>query len=75
MGCIGRTDRDSKKKVAKTEREITTPLFLLRCTELGLSMNDLDELDMGTVLDMLTEKANDSVEYAQTATQDDFDNF
>lgn len=38
-------------------------------------MNDLDELDMGTVLDMLTEKANDSAEYAQTATQDDFDNF
>lgn len=75
MGCICRTDRDSKKKVAKTEREINTPLFLLRCTELGLSMSDLDELDVGTVLDMLTEKANDSAEYSQVATQDDFDNF
>ena len=38
-------------------------------------MSDLDELDVGTVLDMLTEKANDSAEYSQIATQDDFDNF
>lgn len=54
---------------------MTTALFLLRCTELGLSMADLDELDMGMVLDMFTEKQNDSVNYARVATQADFDKF
>ena len=50
-------------------------MFLLRCTELGLSMQDLDDLDVGMVLDMLTEKSNDSYDYKTIATQKDFDNF
>lgn len=54
---------------------MTTALFLLRCTELGLSMADLDELDMGMVFDMFTEKSNDDVHYARVATQADFDKF
>lgn len=54
---------------------MTTALFLLRCTELGLSMEDLDELDLGMVFDMFTEKSNDSVNYAKVATQEDFDRF
>lgn len=54
---------------------MTTALFLLRCTELGLSMADLDELDLGMVFDMFTEKSNDAVKYAQVATQEDFDRF
>lgn len=54
---------------------MTTPLFLLRCCELGLSMNDLDNLSVGLVADMFIEKSNDSAEYDTLATQDDFDNF
>jgi hypothetical protein len=39
-------------------------------------MSDLDHLDMGMVLDMFTEKANDSWSgWQQVATQDDFDRF
>ena len=54
---------------------MTTPLFLLRCVELGISITDLDLLSIGLVLDMWTEKANDSVKYQQVASQEDFDRF
>lgn len=42
---------------------------------MGLSMQDLEELDMGMVIDMFTEKGNDSVDYPQVAGQADFDRF
>ena len=32
-------------------------------------------LDMGLVIDMLTEAANDHEDYRELATQEDFDNF
>jgi hypothetical protein len=59
----------------QTTRPFTTALFLLRCTEIGLSMEDLDHLDMGMVTDMFTEKANDSETYPYIATQEDMDKF
>ena len=54
---------------------MTTPLFLLRCVELGISISDLDLLTIGLVLDMWTEKSNDSIKYDHRATQEDFDKF
>ena len=36
---------------------------MLRCAELGLSQEDLDDMTMGMVYDMVTEKANDREEY------------
>jgi len=36
-------------------------------------MAELDMLEYGTVLDMMTEAANDRFKYKQLATQDDFD--
>ena len=38
-------------------------------------MKDLDELTIGLVLDIWTEKGNDDVKYDRIATQDDFDRF
>lgn len=68
-------DRRIKKKGAavnhRSERPLTTALFLLRATELGLSMSDLECLEMGTVLDMLIERQNDQCDYAVQATADD----
>ena len=52
---------------------MTTPLFLLRCVELGISIRDLDLLTVGLVNDMYIERDNDSEKYAQVATQADFD--
>ena len=54
---------------------MTTPLFLLRCMEVGISIRDLDLLTIGLVLDIWTEKANDGVKYARLADQSDFDKF
>lgn len=36
---------------------------MLRCSELNLSKEDLDDMTIGMVYDMLTEKANDSEKY------------
>ena len=73
------TDIESKKRNPGA-REITTPLFLLRCLEIGLSMRDLDLLTIGMVLDIWTEKGNDDYKYGEKETvriagQKDFDNF
>ena len=67
--------RQRKKKLRSTERELTTPLFLLRCMEVGISIPDLDLLTIGLVMDIWTEKGNDGTEYAVQASQSDFDRF
>ena len=54
---------------------MTTPLFLLRCLEIGISIKDLDYLTIGLVMDIWTEKGNDSYKYDNVATQEDFDKF
>lgn len=47
----------------------------MRCVQLGLSMSDLEYLDIGTILDMMTEKGNDNYEYAELATAEDIAKF
>ena len=54
---------------------MSTALYLLRCVQLGLSMGDLDLLEIGMIWDMFTESADDDVEWPYKATQADFDNF
>ena len=54
---------------------MTTPLFLLRCLQIGLSLRDLDLLTVGMVNDIFVENMNDDYDYNQLASQDDFDKF
>ena len=54
---------------------MTTPLFLLRCVQIGLSIRDLDLLTIGMVNDMYAESSNDDYTYSEVATQEDFDRF
>ncbi|MDI9241056.1 hypothetical protein [Fusibacillus kribbianus] len=57
---------------------MTTPLFLLRCVQLGISIRDLDLLTIGMVNDMYVESGNDQDadrKYSVIATQADFDRF
>ena len=55
---------------------MTTPLFLLRCVQLGISIRDLELLTIGMVNDMYAESRNDDYKgYATVATQSDMDNF
>ena len=55
---------------------MTTPLFLLRCVQLGLSIRDLDLITIGMVNDMFAESRNDEYKgYKEIATQYDYDKF
>ncbi|WP_312444594.1 hypothetical protein [Lacrimispora sp.] len=54
---------------------MTTSLFLLRCVQLGLTMQDLELLSIGLINDMYAESRNDECKYAQVATQEDMDKF
>lgn len=36
---------------------------MLRCAELGLSREDLDDMSMGMVIDMMIERSNDGEKY------------
>ena len=66
-----RHDREGKKKVRPTTREYSTALYHLRAVQLGLSVDDMEQITMGMVVDMETEASNDQAEYAYKATQAD----
>lgn len=54
---------------------MTTPLFLLRCVQLGISMGDMELLSIGLVNDMYAESRNDEWKYYEIGTQEDMDRF
>jgi hypothetical protein len=54
---------------------MNTGLFMLRCKELGFTVDELEQVEFGLVLDMLTEKGNDEYDYPYKASQKDFDKF
>ena len=62
-----------KKKLRKTERPMTTALFMLRCVQLGLSIADLDLLTIGLVNEMFNESGRDGIEWREEASQSDMD--
>lgn len=67
-GLNVKADVESKKLHA-TDRPMTTPLFLLRCVQLGISICDLDLLTIGMVDEMYAESSNDEYKgYALIAT-------
>ena len=54
---------------------MTTPLFMLRCVQLGLAIADLDLLTIGLVNDMFSEMGRDKISWREEANQSDFDRF
>jgi hypothetical protein len=50
---------------------MTTPLFLLRCIQLGISLSELDMLTIGIVNDMFSERERDEYEWVELATDSD----
>ena len=54
---------------------MTTSLFLLWCVQLGMSIRNLDLLNIGMVNDMYVESRKDEHKYAVMETQEDFDRF
>lgn len=65
------------KKIRATDREMTTPLLLLRAVQLGVQIGEMDLLTIGTINDMYTEMQNDENQgsYSTLASQDDMDRF
>jgi len=47
----------------------------LRCTEIGLSLGDLEHVTIGMVWDILEEKRKDNNGFIRNATQEDMDKF
>lgn len=75
MGSERENDIYGKKKVDPTARKQTGGTFMLRCAELGLSLDLLDQMTVGMVYDMLIERANDREKYpylGKTGTLGDF---
>ena len=66
---------ESKKRVRPSARKESTALFLLRCIQLGLSMDDLDKLTMGMIYDIMIERSNDEYEWPEEATLEDIMKF
>ena len=64
-----------KKKQKRTTREWSAALFILRTVQLGLRINDLYKISIGTVMDLFAESTNDSEEYEVIATQEDMNAF
>lgn len=48
---------------------------MLRAIQIGLSLDDLDSLEYGFIMDLITESGNDGEKYQELATQEDFDRF
>ena len=70
------TQVESKKKHRPTDRPMTTPLFLLRCKQLGLSLTELDLSTIGIVNDMFIEKERDGYEgWCEIGVQSDMEAF
>jgi hypothetical protein len=54
---------------------MNTAVYMLRIFQMGIRLCELEELEQGMILDMMTESANDSCEYPKLATKEDFARF
>lgn len=52
---------------------MTSALLVLRAYQMGLTLDDLDSLEYGFLIDMMTESQNDEANYDRVATQEDID--
>lgn len=73
MGKRKQTIINCKKREREIDREVNTPLFMLRCVQLGISISDLELLSIGMINDMFIELKNDEYEYPVMGTQADID--
>lgn len=48
---------------------------MLRALQIGFRLDDLEQITIGELIDVLTEAANDGVEYPKKATKEDFMRF
>ncbi len=76
LGYIRYKVGELQDRVMSLFQRMTTPLFLLRCKQLGLTLTELDLLTIGIINDMFTERENDDFDgWHEVAGQADFDAF
>ena len=65
------------EKLRATDREMTTPLLLLRAVQLGVQIGEMDLLTIGTINDMYCEMQRDESkdDFCYVGTQADMDAF
>lgn len=51
---------------------MTPALFILRGKQVGLTLEEMDALNWGQVMDIITESGNDSYNYPQQGTAEDY---
>ncbi len=54
---------------------MNTAVYFLRAKQLGLTLDEMEDLTVGFVTDLTVESNNDSYDYDELATQDDFRKF
>jgi hypothetical protein len=65
----------SKKNIINTEREMTTPLFLLRCVQIGLQSRSSICSPSGLSTTCIQKWSMDDYPFAEVATQEQMDRF
>lgn len=56
----------------RSERKMTVALLFHRALEMGLTYSEAFNEDIGFIQDLITEKLNDSHEYAEVGSAADF---
>ena len=52
---------------------MTSALLILRAKQVGLSLDEIDSLTWGQVMDVIIESANDNYEYPIKGTKSDYE--
>jgi len=50
-------------------------VYFLRAKQIGLTLAELEQIDVGFMYDLIIENGNDGCEYEKKATQNDIDSF
>lgn len=67
--------RAGKKPSEPTVRELTTPLLTYRALQMGLRLEELEDVEVGELIDILIEASNDNYDYPKRATQEDMQKY
>lgn len=51
---------------------MTSALIILRAKQVGFSLEEMDSLTWGQVMDVITESANDNYKYPKQGTAEDY---
>lgn len=54
---------------------MNSAVYFLRAKQIGLTLDELEDLTVGFVSDLIIESNNDNCEYAELATKEDFKKF